>query len=225
MPRTVPMSAPSRRPPHRSTRGARILTAIGALLCVGAVVLAVVTGRQFVSLLPLDVLGSDGGAGSAVVGTVEAPGTAEVRLGAGRYAILLAQNQPGEQAELAELAGDLRVIAPDGTSVAADAGPQVSLNASRGGISARSIGAIVAAEPGVYVLTAPRMADGSTATVMLTPDQDFAPFLTGIFGTVFGVFGVIVLGLVGLGTTVGGIVWWVLAQRPRTANLRAPTPE
>lgn len=204
-------SAPATPPPvpHRSTRGAKVLTAVGALFCVGAVVLGVVTGRQFVDLLPLDVLGSEGAAGSAVVGSVEVPGTAEVQLEAGRYAILLAQNGPNEPAELA---GDLRVFAPDGTVVATDAGPQVSLNASRGGVAARSIGAFVAPDRGVYTVTAPGLADGSAATVMLTPDQDFAPFFAGIFGTVFGVFGVILIGFVGLGTTVGGILWWVLAR-------------
>ena len=211
-------SAESARPPaatRRSTRGAKILTAVGPLLCVGAVVLGVATARQFVGLLPLDVLGSDGEAGSAVVGVVDAPGTERVQLEAGRYAILLAQRQPADSAGLGELADDLSVTAPDGTDVATDGGAQVSLTAARGGVTARSVGAFVAPEAGVYTMTAPPTADGSTAIVLLTPDQDFAPFFTGIFSTVFGVFGVIVLGLLGGGAALGGIVWWVIARTPR----------
>ena len=60
----------------------------------------------------------------------------------------------------------------------------------------------------------PRTADGSTATVLLTPDQDFAPFFTGILSTVSGVFGVVVLGLLGGGAAIEGIVWWVIARTP-----------
>jgi len=210
----VTYAAPARPPAvtRRSTRGAKILTVVGAVLCVGAVVLGVATARQFVGLLPLDVLGSDGTSGSAVVGTVGAPGTAQIQLKADRYAILIAQRQPGGHGGLA---GSLSVTAPDGTQVATDAGAQVSLNTERGGVTARSIGAFVAPEPGLYTVTAPGMADGSTATVMLTPDKDFAPFFTGIFSTVLGVFGVIIVGFLGLATTIGGIVWWAVARRPR----------
>jgi hypothetical protein len=147
-----------------------------------------------------------------VVGTVDAPGTAQVQLEAGRYAILIAQRRP---AGLAGLADDLGVRAPDGTKVVTSAKPQVSLSASRGGVTARSVGAFVAAEPGVYTVTAPRMADGSTATVMLTPDRDFAPFFTGIVSTIFGVFGVIIGGFLGCAMAIGGIVWWAIARRPR----------
>ncbi|RYV49965.1 hypothetical protein [Pengzhenrongella frigida] len=216
---TYAAPAPAPAPPpavtRRSTRGAKILTAVGALLCVAAVVLGVFTARQFVGLLPLDLLGPDGSAGSAVVGTVDAPGTAQVQLEAGRYAILIAQREP---AGLGELAGDLEVTGPDGTSVATGGGAQVSVNAGRGGVRARSVGAFVVAEPGSYTVTAPPLTDGSTATVMLTPDQDFVPFFTGIFSTVFGVFGVMVVGFVGFGMTVGGIVWWAIVRRPRPAS-------
>jgi hypothetical protein len=189
-------------------------------MCVGAVVLGVVTARQFLGLLPLDVLRSDGTSGSAVVGTLNAPGTARVQLKAGRYAILIAQQQPTGHGALAD---DLGITAPDGTDVATDGDPQVSLNAARGGVTAHSVGAFVAARPGVYTVTAPRMADGSAATVMLTPDQDFAPFFTGIFSTVFGVFGVIIVGLLGCGMTIGGMVWWAIARRPRVVPPVMPT--
>ena len=207
-------TAPARPPAvdHRSTRGAKILTALGALVCLGGLVLGVVIAVQFVRLLPLDVLGPDGAPGSAVVAVVEAPGTADARLEAGRYAIVLTQRQPVGSGGLAS---DLSVTAPDGTAVATDARPQVSMHASRGSYAARSVGAFVAAEPGIYTVTAPRMADGTPATVMLTKDQDVAPFVTGIVSTVFGLIAVIVVGLLGCGMLLGGIVWWVMARRPR----------
>ncbi|HEY8717684.1 hypothetical protein [Pengzhenrongella sp.] len=206
---------------RRSTRGAKILTVVGALVCVGAVVLGVATVRQFVGLLPLDVLGSSGRPGSAVVGTVGAPGTEQITLEAGRYAILITQRRPDGDVGLA---GDLSVTAPDGTEVATNGEPQVSLNAERGGVAARSVGAFVATEPGVYTVTAPPMADGSTATVMLTPDEDFALFFMGIFSTVIGAVAALLGGFLGLGMTVGGIVWWANGRRPRQVPPVLPTP-
>ncbi|QTE28175.1 hypothetical protein [Pengzhenrongella sicca] len=197
-----------------------MLTAIGALVCVGAIVLGVLTARQFVGLLPLDVLGADGAPGTGVVGSVDAPGTAEIHLDAGRYAIIVAARQ---EAAPGELARDLDVTAPDGAAVATGGGAQVTINASRDGVAARSVGAFDAATSGVYTVVAPPMADGSDATVMLMPDQDFAPFFAGIFSTVFGVFLVIIVGLVGFGLAVGGIIWWAIAARPRADQL-APRP-
>lgn len=217
---STPYPVPPAAPAPRSTRGAKLLTFSGVVLLVAALAVGIGVGRQFVGLLPLDVLTADGEPGPAVVASVDAPGTAEVELAADRYAVLLAHPTPGggradDTADDVELAGDLRVTAPDGSTVDASGGPQVSLTTGRGTVAARTVAAFEVTAPGTYTVTVPATTDGTEATVLLTPDRDFAPFFTGIFSTILGTFLTIGLGLLGFLMTLGGIVWWVLARRPR----------
>jgi hypothetical protein len=84
------------------------------------------------------------------------------------------------------------------------------------------VGSFTITEPGTYTVIAPATEDGSTATVLLTLDQDVRPFLAGVFGSILGVFLAVGPGLVGVFMTAGGIVWWVLARRTRLPSADLP---
>jgi hypothetical protein len=221
-----PAAPPGPRSPERprSTRGAKVLTASGALVLVGTVVVAVLVGRTFIGLIPVGLLGPDGEPGPAVVASIDAPGSAQVDLDAGRYAVLVAYEADGDaqEGDELELVGDLQVLAPDGTPVRASGGAQVTMRSARGDVVAHTVAAFTVAQPGTHTVTVPATQDGSPATVLLTPDQDFLPFFTGIFSTILGVFLVIGLGFVGTAMAVGGGIWWALARRPRLPSADLP---
>lgn len=207
--------------PPRSTRGAQLLTVGGVVVLVLALAVSVGVARVFLGVLPLGVLTSDGEPGPAVVASLDAPGATEVELAADRYAVYLAGPTTGED-DAVELASDLLVSAPDGTVVDTSRGTQVTSTTAGGGRTARTVGSFTITEPGTYTVIAPATDDGSGATVLLTPDQDFAPFFAGVFGSIFGVFLAIGLGLVGFLMLAGGIVWWVLARRTRLPSADLP---
>lgn len=218
---------PSTVPGPRSTRGAKVLTVLGALVLIGTVVVAVLVGRTFVGLLPTGILGTDGQPGPDVVASIDAPGTARVDLDAGRYAVLVAyeadeSDGDAREGDELELTGDLQVTAPDGTSVDASGGAQVTMRSGRGDVVAHTVAAFTVTQPGTHTVTVPGTQDGSPATVLLTPDADFLPFFTGIFSTVLGVFLVIGLGFVGTAMAVGGGIWWALARRSRLPSADLP---
>ncbi|WP_258724381.1 hypothetical protein [Cellulomonas sp. NS3] len=217
-------SRPTAPAPPRSTRGAKILTAGGALVLLLTLALSIGVARVFLGVLPLGILTSQGEPGSAVVASLDAPGVTEVELAADRYAVYVAQPSAGrdDADDAAGLAADLLVAAADGTVVDTSRGPQVTSTTGGGGVTARTVASFTITEPGTYTVVSPPTEDGSPATVLLAPDQDFAPFFAGIFGSILGVFLAIGLGLVGLLMLAGGIVWWVLARRTRLPSADLP---
>lgn len=227
-PHPVPHVPTGRRPAApatpRSTRGAKVLTFSGAFVLLLTLALSIGVARVFVGVLPLGVVTSAGEPGSAVVASLDAPGAAEVELTADRYAVYVAQPSTGREDEddAVGLATDLLVSASDGTVVDTSRGTQVTMTTGGGGITARTVASFTITEPGTYTVIAPATEDGSPATVLLAPDQDFAPFFAGIFGSILGVFLAIGLGLVGLLMLAGGIVWWVLARRTRLPSADLP---
>lgn len=223
-PPTGPAPRPAAPTGPRSTRGAKVLTFSGAFLLLLTVVVAVLVARVFVGVLPTGVVTSGGEPGPAVVASVDAPGAVEVELEADRYAVYLAQPSTGsdDPEDAVGLAGDLLVTGVDGTVVDASGSTHVSMSTGRGGVSAHTVASFTITEPGTYEVIVPPTTDGSPATVLLTPDQDFAPFFAGIFGSVLGVFVAIGLGILGFLMTAGGIVWWVLARRPRLPSADLP---
>ncbi|MFS0702234.1 hypothetical protein AB6N24_19855 [Cellulomonas sp. 179-A 4D5 NHS] len=224
-----PPAGPSPAAPAtpRSTRGAKILTAGGALLLLLTLVVGIGVARVFLGVLPLGVVTSQGEPGPAVVASLDAPGATEVELPADRYAVYVAQPSAdrggaGDGDDAVGLAADLVVTGADGTAVDTSRGPQVTSTTGGGGVTAHTVASFTITEPGTYTVVAPPTEDGSTATVLLAPDQDFAPFLAGIFGSILGVFLAIGLGLVGFLLLAGGIVWWVLARRTRLPSADLP---
>lgn len=199
--------APAARPPRaRSTRGPAGLTVAGVVLVVAAAVVAVLVARGMAGMLPTDLLGADGKPASGVVGVVDAPGTARMDLEADTdYAVYLAMQRPPEGVDLA---GDVRVEAPDGRVTLASSSAEVSVTTSREPTTAWTVGAFETDEAGTYTLTAPAVSNGGDALVLVAPDQPVLPFVAGIFGTVLGVFVVIGLALAGVPMTVLGVVWW-----------------
>lgn len=225
VPAPVPPAAPS-----TSLRGPVALTVSGAVLLVVATVVAVLVSRTFVGLLPTDLLTRDGGPGEAVVGMVDAPGTATATLAAGtRYVVLMAEpterTGSGDDADLGELGGDLQVTTPDGRTLAADLSPGVNLTSSAGGTTVHSVGAFRTDRAGEHTLVAPPAVGGADEVrVMIAPDQPFLPFFTGIFGSVFGVFVVIGTTLLGVPMLVVGIVWWRRRAAARAAARPSGSP-
>ncbi|WP_141372268.1 hypothetical protein [Cellulomonas cellasea] len=207
----------------RSTRGAKVLTFSGAFVLLLTLALSIGVARVFLGLLPLGVVTSAGEPGPAVVASLDAPGAAEVELAADRYAVYVAQPSSGGDADDAVgLATDLLVSASDGTVVDTSRGTQVTMTTGGGGVTAHTVASFTITEPGTYTVIAPATEDGSPATVLLAPDQDFAPFFAGIFGSILGVFLAIGLGLLGVLMLAGGIVWWVLARRTRLPSADLP---
>lgn len=209
----------------RSTRGAKILTFAGAFVLLVTLALSVGVARVFLGVLPTGVVTSDGEPGAAVVASLDAPGAAEVELAADRYAVYLLQPSTGgdgDDADPVDLATDLLVSSSDGTVVDTSRGAQVTMSAGGGGRTAHTVASFTITDPGTYSVIAPATEDGSPATVLLAPDQDFAPFFVGIFGSIVGVFLAIGLGLVGFLMLAGGIVWWVLARRTRLPSADLP---
>ncbi|NTW39416.1 MAG: hypothetical protein HGA44_05935, partial [Cellulomonadaceae bacterium] len=150
--------------------------------------------------------------GSGVIAEVDAPGTGTVELEAGeRYALHLVTPGYGDDADLL---GDIELTAPSGDTVDVDGSPTVHMETTMGSWHAESVAAFIAPEDGVYEITVPS-ADVDDARVLVAPDQAFAPFFAGIFGSVLGVFVAIGLGILGLGLTIGGIIWWVFRSRAR----------
>lgn len=211
-----PPASPPPSPRRTSLTGPVVLTAVGVLLLVGALVAALATAGGFVGALRTDVLTLRGEPGPAVLGRADAPGVAQVELVAGeRYAVHLVVHQGDvPEGERPRLEQDVLLQAPSGTVVAADGAPGVSTRTAAGGRVAVSVGAFTAPEDGTYTMVVPP-AELDGAWVAVAPDKDFAPFFTAIWGTVLGTFLTIGLGLVGGGALVAGVVWWVLRARAR----------
>lgn len=212
---SAPLPAPVPARPRTSLVGPVVLTVVGVLLLVGALVVALSTAGRFVGLVTSDVLTSDGRPGSAVLAAVDAPGSTTVDLTAGeRYAVyvVVPRDTLGEGGR-PDLTEDVVLRAPSGETVAADGSPGVNMREGLGDQVAGTVGAFTAPETGTYEMTAPPAARG--AWVALAPDKPFLPFFGGVWATVFGVFGVFVLGALGFAVLAGGIVWWVLRVRTR----------
>ena len=120
-PRT-PVRAPSRWP--------RILIASGIALLGLAVAAGLFSALKFVDLLPFEVLTADGEPGTSVAGVVDAPGSGEMVLEPGRYAVWLVRPAGAGHAGLD---GELVVRGPDGEAVDVASGPSVSGSIERGG--------------------------------------------------------------------------------------------
>lgn len=213
-----PSSPPEERPRRTSVGGPVALTVTGALLLVGALVVAVLTAGRFVGAVRSDVLTLDGKPGAAVLGSADAPGATTVELTAGeRYAVYLVvpKDAVGDD-ERPDLPGDVVLQAPSGEVVTADGSPGVNMRTGTGGQVAATVGAFTAPESGEYEVAVPS-AGVPGAWVAIAPDKPFAPFFGAIWGTVAGVFVVIGLSVVGVGVLAGGIVWWVLRVRARRA--------
>lgn len=206
---SIPPARPAR---STSLTGPIWLTASGVVVLLVAIGVGIGTVLLLIGTASSGVLTMNGHAGSDVIAEVDAPGTGTVELEAGeRYALHLVT--PGFSDD-ADLLGEVQLVAPSGDTVDVDGSPAVHMETTMGGWHAESVAAFTAPEDGVYDMTVPS-ADVDDARVLVASDQDFAPFFAGIFGSVLGVFLAIGLGMLGLGLTVGGTIWWVLRARAR----------
>lgn len=217
----LPPPLPAAAPRRTSLTGPVVLTAVGVLLLVGALLAAVATAGVLVGALRTDVLTRDGEPGPAVLAVTVAPGAVEVDLVAGeRYAVYVVVPADAAPAgERPDLEQDVLLRAPSGEVLAADGAPGVNVRTAAGGRVAATVGAFTAPESGTYAVAAPPTAVDDT-WVALAPDQAFVPFFSAIWGTVLGAFVVIALVMGGGGAVVGGVVWWVL--RARAGRARGP---
>ena len=110
----------------------------------------------------------------------------------------------------------MRVSGPDG-EVDVDDAPGVSINAQRGDRRAFNVAAFTVTSAGEHTIVVPGSpSEGAVAVV--AEGQQTSTFLVGVFGTIAGVFLAVGLGFVGLLVTAGGVVWWALRARARTAG-------
>ncbi len=209
---------PAPRPaPRTSLVGPVVLTSVGALLLVATAVVAVLVVRTFLSIVPLGVLDASGGPGSAAVASTSAPGTTTAVLEPGYHHLYLVV--PSDEHE-AGLPGTVELTGPDGETLPAEPSP-LDGTASTGGSRAVLVAGFRVVEPGEYTLTVPE-ATTQDAQVVLVRGPDLTQFVSGIFGTVGGVFVAIALGVVGLGLTIGGVIWWVVRAGARRRAAAAP---
>lgn len=209
-----PPAAPVATAPRRSLVGPVVLTSAGVLLLVATTVVAVLVVRTFLSLLPLGVIDAQGDAGPSAVAWTAVPGAVDADLAPGRYDVFLVVDDDDAHTGLD---ADVRVVGPDGSPVAVDDAPGVSINAQRGDRRASNVAAFTVTTAGQHTVVVPGSAsDGALAVV--AEGQRTSSFLVGVFGTIGGVFLAIVLGLLGLGVTAGGTVWWALRARARTVG-------
>lgn len=199
-----------RGPARTSLVGPVVLTGIGAVLLVVTAVIAVLVVRTFLSIVPLGVLDTSGDPGSAALASSSVPGTTTVDLEPGYYHLYLVV--PSDEHD-ASLVGTAELAGPDGTTILADLAG-MSGTASMGSSRATLVAGFRVLDAGEHTLTVPD-ATTSDAQVVLVEGPDFAGFVSGVFGTVGGVFLAIVLGVVGFGLTVGGVIWWVVRGRTR----------
>ncbi|PSL37784.1 hypothetical protein CLV49_1391 [Labedella gwakjiensis] len=205
-------SAPIRRP---SVKGPAWLTWIGVVLLVASVAIAIATVSLFASLLPTGFLNQDGTPGDDVIASIDAGESASVELdGDTSYSLLLVR--PTDESSGA-LTGDVALIAPDGTTSVADRAPAVSTRVSGGQATAASFAAFETTDDGAYTITVPAATDDQPTSVLVVEDGDTLPFVGGVFGSIGGVFAVLLLGIPGLGLTIGGAIWWSSRRRARRA--------
>ena len=198
------------RPVATSLRGPVTMTTIGVLLLVATAVVAFFVVRTFVSIVPFGVLDGSGNPGSASVASTTAPGTTTATLEPGYYDLYLVV--PASE-RYARLEGTAQLVHSDGTSVTAEP-PGVNGTATMGGSRAFIVAGFRVETAGEHTLTVP-VASSADAQVVLVEGHDLAGFMSGVFGTVGGVFLAIGLGVVGFGLTVGGVIWWVVRARAR----------
>ncbi|WP_448630926.1 hypothetical protein [Cellulomonas soli] len=208
------MSLPAARPARStSLTGPIWLTASGAVVLLVALAIGVGTVLLLVRTASSGVVTMGGQPGEQVVAELDAPGTGTVELEAGeRYAVHLVTS--ASMTDDADLLGEVQLTSPSGQSIVVDASPSVHMETTMGSWHAESVAAFTAPEDGVYDVTVPS-ADVDDARVLIAPDKAFGSFFAGIFGSVLGVFAAIGLGLLGLGLTIGGIIWWVMRARAR----------
>lgn len=205
------------RPVKTSLAGPITLTAVGVFLVVATIVVAFFVVRTFVSIVPLGVLDGSGNPGSSSLASTDAPGTTTATLEPGYYDLYLVV--PASE-RYANLEGTAQLTGPDGELVTAEP-PGVNGNASMGGSRAFTVAGFRVESAGEYTLTVPA-ASSDDALVVLVEGHDVAGFVSGLLGTVGGVFVAIGLGVVGLGLTVGGVIWWVVRAKARRRSLAGP---
>lgn len=200
--------------PKTSRKWPITLTAAGVVLLIGAVVVAVMVARLFLSVVPFGVVSADGGPGSDALGGTEVPGEVTVVLEANSvYAVYLAHPSAAVEAELLD---QVTVTAPDGAEVSEVPAP--SSNSTVNDVSASSIFAFRTGAAGEYTVTAPPLtasSDAPWASVIVAPHQGFGGFFSSLFSSIAGVF--IALGMAGVGIVLVlvGAIWWYTRSRTR----------
>lgn len=206
--------------PRPSITGPAWMTWIGIVLLVATVAIAVGTVGLFLSLLPTGYLASDGGPGDEAIASIEAGETAEVELAAGTsYALLLVRPQeaPADGPSGDLLSGDVLIGGPDGVEAPADRAPAVDMNVAAGGFVAESLAGFRTTGAGVHTVSVPAALDDEPTSVLLVEDREPVGFIGGVFGSIGGVFAVLLLGASGLALTIGGALWWSSRRRARRA--------
>jgi len=206
------------RPVRTSTTGPAVLTIIGAICLVAAIVATVFAVRTFVGIVPLHVLDSRGDPGSAALGVTDVPGAATLDLDAGWYDIYAVV----PMARFSTPDVTVQVTGPDGTPVDLQS-PTVASTTSLGGSSANAISSFQVTDPGQYTLTATDATSTDTRVIVVRGKPTTA-FLGSVAGVVVGMFLAIGLGVVGLGLTIGGGVWWGNRARARKRLAAAAGP-
>ncbi|SEE64163.1 hypothetical protein [Ruania alba] len=201
-------------PAPTSTTGPKILTFSGAAVLVLAIAVIVVVVRLFLSVLPFGVVAADGAPGPDAAGGTEVPGTVSLELTAdSTYVVYLAHPSGLDGVELAEA---VTVTGPGGTPVAGIPAPASS--STMNGVTAQDVFAFRTDAAGEYTVAAPALADSAAtpwATVVVAEGHDMQGFFGGLFGSVFGVFAAIALGVAGVGMTLGGAIWWYIRVHPQ----------
>ncbi|WP_147918904.1 hypothetical protein [Ruania zhangjianzhongii] len=211
-------------PVQTSTKGPKILTAVGVLLLLAAIAVIVLVVRLFLSVLPTGIIAADGAPGPDAAGGTEVPGTVTLSLPAQTtYAVYLAHPSSVDGLLLSDR---ITVTGPDGQAASPAATPSGTTTSN--GVSASDVSSFRTGAAGDYTVTVPELEDPDAtpwATVIVTESDNIPGFIGGVFGTIAGVFVAIGLGLAGLTVTIIGVIWWYTRrQNRRRVEAGGPNP-
>lgn len=198
--------------PTPSTRGPKVLVALGVLTVLLGVAVAVLGTAAFTRNLPAEVLDADGEPGARVLAVVDAGDSVDVDLRAGDHQVWLVTPRSVHEPDLDD---DLRVTGPDGTDVNVRQG-WLSGASTRGTVVARAVAGFEAPTDGSYRITAPPLEGVADGRLFVTFDDGPTAFVGGILGTIGAVLGGVFLGATGLGLGAAGGIWWYRRLHPPT---------
>ena len=188
--------------------GPTVMTWIGAVLLLAALVAAGLGAASFLSVLPTGIVTSEGEPGPDAVGGGAVPGEREVYAMEGERIVVWEVTARGEDFTVHR--DDVQVLGRDG-EVPVRA-PSVSSTSSRGEVQARAVAEFLVPVEGGYTVVVDGSADSGSG-FLLVPGDSFGGFFSGLLSTIALWFVAIGGGIVAVFLLAGGIAWGMLRAR------------
>ena len=193
-------------PPRSSTTGAKVLTGVGAVVAVVALVLVVVGITRLADTVSEDALDVRPGADVSVEVREDIPGPARFMAERDtRYAVLFIG--PAEEEVDVD---DLVVTGPDGAQVdLSESGMSYTFSSSR---TTTYLATFESDDAGSYTLSVTGPSETARGDLAIIDDELIAGLVVGAVSGVLLIVAGVFTGLVGVGLLVGGGVWWAVRR-------------